>query len=124
MLFRSAAVAATSFTLALSMPTYTIPTAFSRFAAADSCTYPEGFEIQNFTTWTPAPQNNASSTIDFGFFDKSTDIQTPCHYNSTSKNVGRPGLAARYACDNQIVEFIWQNGTLTLIETACPGATG
>ncbi|KAH8905600.1 hypothetical protein BR93DRAFT_929867 [Coniochaeta sp. PMI_546] len=116
MLFRTAALVAAAIPVAFSLPAYTIPKSFHKFLALDTCIYPEGFEIQNFTTWTPAPGSNASSTIDFGYFDKSTSLQTSCHYNATSPNVGKPGLTARYACDNAIVEFIWQNGTLTMIE--------
>jgi hypothetical protein len=124
MLFRTAAIVAAALPGALSLPAYKIPVSFHKFLASDTCTYPEGFEIQNFTTWTPATGSNASSTIDFGYVDKSTSLQTSCHYNATSANVGKPGLAARYACDNAIVEFIWQNGTLTIVETACPADTG
>lgn len=124
MLFRSAAVVAAALPLAFALPTYNIPLAFHQFLAHDTCIYPEAFEVQNFTNFTPAPGSNASSTIDFGYFDESTSLQTACHYNATSKNVGQPGLTARYACDNDIVEFIFQNGTLTMIEMACPGDTG
>jgi len=124
MLFRTAAIVAASLPVAFSLPAYKIPSSFNKFLALNTCTYPEAFDIQNFTTWTSAPGSNASSTVDFGYFDKSTNLQTSCHYNATSPNVGKPGLASRYACDNAIVEFIWQNGTLTMIETACPSNTG
>jgi hypothetical protein len=124
MLFRTAAIVAVFLPVALSLPTYAIPKSFRKFLALDTCTYPEEFEILNFTSWTPAPGSNASSTIDFGYVDKSTNLQTSCHYNATSQNVARPQLTPRYACDNAVVQFIWQNGTLTMIETACPGSTG
>ena len=125
MLFRTVAVSVAALPVALSLPTYTIPSAFRKFLALieDSCVYPESpYEIQNFTIWTPAPGSNASMTIDFGYVDESTNIETSCHYNATSKNVARPQLTPRYACDNSVVEFIWQNGTLTMIEAACPDA--
>jgi hypothetical protein len=121
MLFRTVAVAAASLAVALALPTYTIPQGFLRFLALDTCTYPENpFEIQNFTIWTPAAGSNASMTIDFAYLDESTRIETSCHYNATSQNVARPEITPRYACDNTDVEFIWQNGKLTMIEAACP----
>lgn len=124
MLFRTAAIVAAALPVAFSLPAFKIPAAFVKFLALDTCTYPEAFEIQNFTTWTPAPGSNASATIDFGYLDTSTSLQTSCHYNATSPNVGNPNLTPRYACDNANVEFIWQNGTLTIIEAACPEDTG
>ena len=111
--------------LAISQPTYKLPKEFTKsLLATASCKLPEGFLVKNFQAWTPARGNNASSTVQFGYADNSTSIQTSCRYNSTSPNVGKPGLASRYACDDPLVEFIWNNGTLTVIETACPGKTG
>jgi hypothetical protein len=107
--------------LGAALPTYTIPLAMSKaLAENEDCTLPEGFEVQNFQIWTPAPGNNRTSVINFGYRDNSTSIVTACHFNQTSVNVGPAGLTPRYACDNKIVEFIWQNGTLTLVEKACP----
>ena len=124
MLFKSTAIVGAVLPLAFALPTYDIPSSFNKFFALDTCIYPEGFEIQNFTSWTPAQGSNASMTIDFGYFDESTSLQTSCHFNATSENVGPAGLTPRYACDNDDVEFIYQNGTLTLIEAACPSDTG
>jgi hypothetical protein len=108
----------------LALPTYSIPKSFTKFLLANACTYPEAYEIQNFQTFTPAAGNSTTADISFSFNDKDTNIQTFCQRNSTSKNVGKPDLAARYACDNTVVEFIWQSEKLTMIETACPGNTG
>lgn len=52
--------------------------------------------------------------------DSDTDITTACSLNSTSTDLGAQGGAARYACDNSAVNFIWQNNKLTMIELACP----
>jgi hypothetical protein len=125
MLFQSAAIVAAVLPVAMSLPTYAIPSAFRQFMAMDTCIYPESpYEIQNFTLWTPAPGSNASYTLDFGYVDKSTNIETSCHYNASSPNVApRPDLTPRYGCDNAYVSFIWQNGTLTMIERACPETT-
>lgn len=123
MLFKTVSLLA-ALPAVLALPTYTIPRAFTRFLVADACTYPEGYEIQNFQTFTPTAGNSTTADISFSFHDKDTNIQTSCQRNSTSKNVGKPDLTARYACDNTIVEFIWQRETLTMIETACPGNTG
>ncbi len=96
---------------------YKVPTMLLQ---ESSCIYPEGFEVAGLRTWLPVQGNNKSSTVDFSYRDNSTSIHTACHLNSTSVNVGRPGLAPRYACNDPTVEFIWQNETLTLIEKACP----
>jgi hypothetical protein len=104
-----------------SLPTYAIPKPYTLdFLMAAGCVLPESFIIQNVQIWTPAAGNNQSQTISFGYFDNSTSIQTSCQYNSSSENVGKPGLAPRFACDNPVVEFIWQGGALTMIEKACP----
>lgn len=109
----------------MSLPTYAIPKSFHQLQTDDTCVFPEAFEIQNFTIWTPAPGNSDNTPVlNFGYFDQSTNLQTSCHYNATSRNVAQPQLTPRYACNNGVVEFIWQNGTLTVIEAACPGDAG
>lgn len=85
---------------------------------AQDCEYPAYFTIQGFTTFTPSASNNTE--VNFGYVDSDTDITTTCALNSTSTNVGAAGAAARYACDNSSINFIWQNNKLTMIELACP----
>jgi hypothetical protein len=106
--------------LAVALTAYKVPLALSRVAAF--CVYPEEFVVKNFQIWTPATGNNRSAVINFDYTDDSVmpAIETKCHFNETSANVGAEGLAPRYACDNSLVEFIWQNGSLTMIERACP----
>ncbi|KAL1877086.1 hypothetical protein VTK73DRAFT_8894 [Phialemonium thermophilum] len=121
----SAPIFAALVPLALSFPTYPIPKTLNKaFLAEAGCSLPEGFTIANFKVWTPSQTNNASMTVQFAYLDKTTSIQTSCQRNASSENVGKPGLAARYACDNPLVQFIWQEETLTLVETVCPGSTG
>jgi hypothetical protein len=116
-----AALAATGAQLATATPSYAIPKIFSAsFLAAADCTLPGSCEILDFETCTVPDGNTTSSVVKFAYTDEATGIQTDCQYNSTSKNVGMPGLAPRYACDNPTVEFIWLNGVLTLVEAACP----
>ncbi|KAB5580734.1 hypothetical protein GE09DRAFT_449541 [Coniochaeta sp. 2T2.1] len=130
MLFlRTAAIVAAALPAAFSLPTqaaYKIPFTFNKFLALDTCSNPARFEVQNFTIWTPAAGNNASTVIDFGYLDKGTNLQTTCHFNATSRNTMPKGYTPRFACENSIVEFIWQNETqkLTMIEAACPDDTG
>jgi hypothetical protein len=128
MQFKNLALMVAALPAAFAFPSYKIPIALSRVLSANSadtaCTYPEGFEIQNFQTLTPTGGNGSTVDIHFGFFDESTNIQTTCQRNATSKNVAKPDLAARWACDNSLVEFIWQSPKLTLVEVACPGTTG
>jgi len=92
----------------------------SEFAADTSCILPASFVIQQLEVWSPTAGNNHSMSINFGYWDNDTDIQTECHFNGTSKNVAGPGLGARYPCDNPVVEFIWQSKTLTMVEAVCP----
>jgi hypothetical protein len=107
--------------LAVALRTYNVPIAVSKaLLDNDDCILPEDFAVKYFQIWTPAANNNRTTIIDFAYSDNSTSIETDCHYNSTSVNVGPEGLVPRYACDNDIVEFIWKNGTLTLVEKACP----
>ena len=110
--------------LAASFPTYALPEAFTKSLLAEaSCSLPEVFTIRDFQTWAPAEGDKASMTIQFGYADNTTGIQTNCQYNSTSKNVAKAGRTVRYACDNSLVQFIWQEDTLTMIESVCPGAS-
>lgn len=109
--------------LAMAFPSYYVRLEMLKAVVDnDDCILPQSFAVHNFQIWSPAADNNRSAIIDFGYSDKSTSIETSCHYNSTSANVGPQGLDPRYACDNGVVEFMWQNGTLVLIEKACPKA--
>lgn len=110
--------------LAVAFPTYKIPKAMLKFALSNSdCILPEAFVIDKFQIWTPAAGNNRTDNIFFEYSDNSTSIETKCHFNETSANVGPVGLAPRYACENNIVTFIWQNEALTMIEKACPNGS-
>lgn len=90
----------------------------------DSCVFPEGYVIDQFTSWTPSASNNRSSFFGFGYTDQNTSVSTTCEWNSTSKAVIPGGASPRYACDNPLVEFIWENGTIDLIEKICVGSSG
>ncbi|KAH8788731.1 hypothetical protein F5883DRAFT_10136 [Diaporthe sp. PMI_573] len=93
-------------------------TAIPKENLAQDCDYPAYFTIQDFTTFSPSASNKTEVT--FGYVDSDTDITTTCNLNSTSTDLGAEGAAARYACDNSSVNFIWQNNKLTMIELACP----
>lgn len=108
--------------LATAFSTYRIPLGMQHAVTGSGCTLPNEFEIQNFMTWTPAEGNNRSAIIDFWFINDGTGIETPCHYNSTSVNSGPAGLVPRYSCDNGLVQFVWQDGTLAMVEKACPNS--
>ena len=109
--------------LAVASPTYKIPLALSKIAdKGQFCTYPEEFVVKNFYTWTPEVGSNHSAIVEFDYTDSTVipAIETKCHFNETSINVGPHDLAARYACENNLVEFIWNERELTMIERACP----
>ena len=111
---------------ATAFPTYHIPAAMYRvFLANDDCFMPEDFTVDNLVIWSPAADNQNKAIINFNYADVGTGISTACHYNWTSVNVGPVGSTERWACDDGNVQFIWQsqvgtNGSLTLIEKACP----
>jgi hypothetical protein len=125
-MMRMAMVLAAALPLAAAFPLYDIPSLFAKLFQeddSDTCTLPEGFMVEQFQIWTPDSNNTSHGTeINFAYWDNSTDLQTVCRLNSSSVNVatGGYGVAARYACDNANVEFIWQNSALTMIEKACP----
>lgn len=110
---------------ALPTVSYKIPPSMLQLMAQDDgCTLPAGFDIAGFLLWAPDPASNNTNSpiISFGYSDKTTNITTICQYNNTSINVGPEGLTPRYACDNQIVQFIWNSdkNSLTVVEKACP----
>ncbi|KAJ9157482.1 hypothetical protein NKR23_g494 [Pleurostoma richardsiae] len=105
--------------LAASFRMYSLP---KELVAMDDCDYPEQFTIQKLSTWTATGSNETS--LGFTFSDQGTGITTACQKNSTSAVVSKPGLTARYACDDSMVQFIWQNSKLTVIETACSASSG
>jgi hypothetical protein len=102
---------------------YAVPKSFAVMTSEAGCTLPEGFHLQHFAGESKDGGKTFDS-LDFGFLDNSTSIATPCHFNSSSKAVGQPDRTPRYACDNSLIEFIWQNSSLTMIEGACPGTNG
>lgn len=110
--------------LAASLQTYKVPISMlTALLENEDCTLPKKFLVRAVVLWTPASNNKRSETFDFWYTNNGTSIDTMCHYNSTSVNVGPKGSTERYACENGNVEFIWERGTLTLIEKACPGST-
>ncbi|KAL2260665.1 hypothetical protein VTK26DRAFT_5268 [Humicola hyalothermophila] len=117
-------LAAVHLQVAAALQTYQVPISMlTTILENGDCTLPKKFMVRAFVVWTPAPGNDGgTTTLDFGYADNGTSIDTQCHYNSSSANVGPKGSAARYACENRNVEFIWQRGSLTLIERACPGS--
>ena len=92
-------------------------------AAAAACYYPATFTLSNFKSWSPTA-NASLSYVSFQYSDNGTHITTSCAYNATSRSLtAGTGLADRYACDDDVVSFIWQKGKITAIETTCPGQT-
>ncbi|KAK1969903.1 hypothetical protein LY78DRAFT_700411 [Colletotrichum sublineola] len=90
---------------------------------SSDCTLPDDFQIQNFAAESPDGGKTIES-LTFNFNDDSTILSTPCHLNASSVAVAGDGRTARYACDDARVQFIWQNGTATVIEKVCPGEDG
>ena len=99
---------------------YALPPNFPKVLLQSDCYMPLNFSVFGLEIWLPSANNPNNFTADFEYIDYGTNITTPCRRNATSPNVGGDGHAERWACDIPFVEFIWQNGTLTIIEKACP----
>ncbi len=102
---------------------YVVPAELRALSESAGCVYPGNFTVEQVTTWAPASSGNASADpyISFTYSDPATNIATFCAYNATSKSLtaGR-GLAPRYACESDIVSFIWQKNLISIAETTCP----
>lgn len=100
---------------------YTMHPMLLQAAQQMNCTWPDKFHVRNFIgqpngTVADAP---APSFFTFSYQDNATNVTTLCQFNATSKPITSKGPAPRFACQNRGVEFIWQNGLLTLVERAC-----
>lgn len=105
------------------------PMLASKAAEQDSgCTLPREFVVSDFagatndTKGSPPPL----TSFEFSFADAGTHIDTRCQFNSSSKSAAPEGQVARYACDNEHVQFIWvqERSMLAMIERVCPGTNG
>ncbi|KAK1600109.1 uncharacterized protein LY79DRAFT_664479 [Colletotrichum navitas] len=100
-----------------------VPESLMSKVQSSDCTLPDDFEIQNFAAESPDGGKTIES-LAFNFNDDSTIVSTSCQLNASSMPVAGDGRTARYACDDARVQFIWRNGTTTVIEKVCPGEDG
>ncbi|KAK4184043.1 hypothetical protein QBC35DRAFT_69041 [Podospora australis] len=102
---------------------YAVPLSLKAMVDDGDCTLPAAYTVRGIQE-VIMNYNSAKPTVSltFSYDDASTSLHTFCQYNSTSVNVGPPGLTARWACDNPTVQFIYEleDSKLTLIERACP----
>jgi hypothetical protein len=110
--------------LAASFPSFKIPTTAESIKSifkGSFCEYPDKFNVDGYQIWTPYAGNNRSMFFNFRYLGEITPhIDTQCRYNGSSVNVAPAGYPARYACNNNWIHFMWDNGTLTVIEKVCP----
>lgn len=107
---------------AAAFPTFELPRADLRtYPRDDDCILPEEFVVQDFRLWI-SKADKQTAIVDFKYSDSGTGIDTYCHFDSSSANVGPPGSAPRFACNNPDVQFIMESSSLTMIEKACPGS--
>ncbi|KAF4851132.1 hypothetical protein CGCSCA4_v003494 [Colletotrichum siamense] len=99
-----------------------VPDSVMAMADAGNCNLPDDFQIQNFAA--QSADGQTADSLDFTFNDDSTTLNTPCHLNASSVPVSGDGRTPRYSCENAMVQFIWQNNTITVIEKVCPGDDG
>ncbi|KAK2060538.1 hypothetical protein LY76DRAFT_603967 [Colletotrichum caudatum] len=100
-----------------------VPSSLMAKVESSDCTLPDDFQIQNFVAESPDDGKTIES-LTFNFNDDSTILSTSCYLNASSVPLAGDGRTARYACDDARVQFIWQNGTATVIEKICPGEDG
>ncbi|GKT41874.1 uncharacterized protein ColSpa_02055 [Colletotrichum spaethianum] len=100
-----------------------VPESLMAKVESSDCTLPDDFQIQNFAAESPDGGQTVES-LNFNFNDDSAILSTPCQLNASSVPVTSDGRTPRYACDDARVQFIWQNGTITVIEKVCPGDDG
>ncbi|KAF7546379.1 hypothetical protein G7046_g9318 [Stylonectria norvegica] len=105
---------------------YVVPMSLAAKAAdtTNDCTLPDDYHVKNFAAESQ-DVGKTLSKLDFLFTDDTTKVTTPCHFNSTSKP-GRGNGTPRYNCDNQNIQFIWENEDkeLWVIQSVCPDASG
>lgn len=105
---------------------YSPPAALmAKVMADDDCSFPASYEVRNFA----GQSNDSSSTLglfDFEFKDPDTKVETVCHFNESSESSTPSAPNPRYPCENEDIEFIWENDIkkLWLIEGVCPGSDG
>jgi hypothetical protein len=109
---------------ALASVAYTVPQKISVLVNAAECDLPDDFNVRSFIAESPDDVGAAVENLEFQFLDDSTKLSTRCQWNSTSAAIGDAGRTPRFACQNDLVQFIWQNQTLTVIEKVCPGTDG
>ncbi|KAH6997560.1 hypothetical protein BKA56DRAFT_2517 [Ilyonectria sp. MPI-CAGE-AT-0026] len=111
---------------AFAIHAYSVPTALSLQEAdtSNSCVLPDDYHIKGYSAESESDGETLSS-FNFTFLDETTNVTTPCEFNSSSVSVPGNGTP-RYQCDKTDVEFIWQNATqyLTMVERVCPDASG
>ncbi|ROT40041.1 hypothetical protein SODALDRAFT_332198 [Sodiomyces alkalinus F11] len=100
-----------------------VPQRIRALVEAHECTLPAEFTIKNFSG-NPDDGGDTLSQFEFNFQDDETDVSTLCQFNSSSEAIIIGGRTARYACNDPLVQFIWQDAALTMIEKACPDEQG
>lgn len=84
---------------------------------------PSEFAIRSFAGQSTNGGETLSS-FDFGYLETKNNITTHCYFNSTSPNAGPTDRTPRFACENAITQFIYQDQRLTLIQAICPDTNG
>ncbi|KAH7257331.1 hypothetical protein BKA59DRAFT_104085 [Fusarium tricinctum] len=106
---------------------YAVPQSLSLMEASaedNGCTLPDTYHIRGFK----AESRDSGKTLsgfDYTFFDEDTKLTTACHKNASSKPIVGWGTD-RFACDNNNVEFIWDDEThkLWMMEKVCSTKDG
>ncbi|KAK1832873.1 hypothetical protein QBC39DRAFT_255740 [Podospora conica] len=80
---------------------------------------PSNFEVIGFQMWLPAIVNTHKPYMFFSFRDNLTTVVTNCTQDDGSQPEGPMNDEPRYRCKNPNVQYIFDNGDLTLIEQTC-----
>ncbi|KAF7534831.1 hypothetical protein G7Z17_g13305 [Cylindrodendrum hubeiense] len=110
---------------AFALHAYSVPNSLA-IAEADtnnSCVLPNDYQIKGYSA--ESNSDGTLSAFSFTFEDDTVKVTTPCEFNSSSVSV-RGNPTPRYQCDNNDIEFIWEDAKqyLTMAESVCPGTDG
>lgn len=101
----------------------TVPQSIRALVDSDQCDLPAEFSVTGFTG-TSEDGGETFESFEFGFSDADTGIDTLCQFNSSSDPIVIGGRTPRFACNDGTVQFIFQDGSLTMVERACPDDQG
>jgi len=106
---------------------YEAPQVLKALIQTDECDnsdLPDDFHILKFVGHSANETAELLDSFEFSYLEDTNNVETRCHFNSTSKNLAGEGRAPKFACENGQVEFIWQDDILSISQGVCPKPDG